>query len=218
MLFATLPSLAGAEEAPAAPGAVLFQSLCASCHGAAGHGNDGLQVPAIAARPAWYVLGQLKNFREGRRGADPAEPQAMVMAAIVKNLAPSHLEALAACIEGLAPLQYQASSPAKADLAAGKELFEVRCMECHRFNASGELTFGSPPLTGLQGWYLLAQIDKFRAGRRGTSAGDVNGAKMMLAARFIESEGDRHTVVAYLLSLNRPAKRPGAEPFGSPDQ
>ena len=64
----------------------------------------------------------------------------------------------------------------EADLENGMILFQERCMECHRYNATGEMTFGSPPLVGRQDWYLLAQLMKFKNLHRGTAKGDEKGA------------------------------------------
>ncbi len=205
LILAALSSTAhaGADPAKLQTGAALFQNLCAACHGPKGQGNEQLKTPSIAGEPAWYVQIQLGNFRAGRRGGNPAEPQAMVMSAITKNLTPAHLEALALHIEKLERMHPPMPTALRdADVAMGKELFEVRCMECHRFNASGEMTFGSPPLLGLQDWYLVAQIEKFKTGRRGAFVGDPNGAKMVLSSQFIEDEHAKRSVIAYILTLN----------------
>ena len=206
LILAALSSTAHAGDDGATklqPGAALFQNLCAACHGPKGQGNEQLKTPSIAGEPAWYVQIQLGNFRAGRRGGNPAEPQAMVMSAITKNLTAAHLEALALHIEKLERIHPPMPTALKdADMAMGKELFEMRCMECHRFNASGEMNFGSPPLIGLQDWYLVAQIEKFKTGKRGAFLGDPNGAKMVLSSRFIEDEHAKRSVIAYILTLN----------------
>ena len=75
-------------------------------------------------------------------------------------------------------------------------------MECHRYNGSGELAFQSAPLTGLQGWYLSGQIEKFKTGKRGTAKGDLNGAKMILASAYLHDANDVRDVTAYILTLN----------------
>ena len=200
---AAMPAQGSDDQAKLPMGAVLFQNVCAACHGPKGQGNEQLKTPSIAGLPSWYVLGQLSNFREGRRGSSPAEPQAMIMASMAKTLAPALLEAVAMHIEKLDRVPPpQPSALKNADLALGRELFEVRCMACHRFNATGEMTFGSPPLIGLQDWYLLTQIDKFKSGRRGALPGDPNGAKMVLSSQFIEDEQAKHSVIAYILTLN----------------
>ena len=78
-------------------------------------------------------------------------------------------------------------------------------MECHRYNASGEMAFGSPPLTGRQDWYLTDQIRKFKTGKRGTAKSDVNGAKMVISSSFISDEQTLKDVIAYVMTLNAAA-------------
>lgn len=180
-----------------------FATVCAQCHGPQGQGNEQLKAPSIAGRPAWYVERQLQNFHMGRRGSNPADVPGTQMAAIAKTLTPDQMKVLAKKVESLSPVT--PGTPValnNPDLEEGKILFTERCMECHRYNASGEMTFGSPPLTGLPDWYLLAQIDKFKNGWRGVDPTDPNGTKMKLSSQFIESEQAKHNVVAFILSLN----------------
>jgi cytochrome c553 len=89
-------------------------------------------------------------------------------------------------------------------------------MECHRYNAEGELFFGSPPLVGLQDWYLAAQIRKYQSGIRGVHPKDVNGQKMVFSSGFVESEQMLNSLVAYLLELQKPTALPAADdPFNA---
>lgn len=197
---------------PALQGAELFNQTCAVCHGAKGEGNTQLRSPSIAHQPAYYVLNQLRSFRESRRGTDPADPQGLMMAAIAKALQPGQLDSIAKHIETL-PLQPPAERAVDgADLKEGQWLFEMRCMECHRFNGSGELAFGSPPLYGLQGWYLEAQLKNFKSGKRGAAKGDVSGAKMVFTSSFIENEQMLKDLVGYILSLNPPLENDPFQP------
>jgi len=182
---------------------VLFQNVCVQCHGAVGEGRVDVQSPSIAGLPAWYVLRQLQSFRSGLRGGEAHGAGGVLMAAAAKALPEEHLEPLAGFVESL-PLQAASATKASqgADLAAGKLLYEERCMECHRYNATGEVVFGSPPLIGLQDWYLLAQIQHFKAGRRGVLPNDPNGAKMLFASQYVETDNDAKNVIAYLMTLN----------------
>lgn len=41
---------------------------CAACHGADGAGIEQLGAPALAGQNDWYLLHQLENYRDGRRG------------------------------------------------------------------------------------------------------------------------------------------------------
>jgi cytochrome c553 len=214
-----LAALSRAAEPPPMPavtfspdlrGAELFEKTCAVCHGLKGEGKDELRTPSIAHQPAYYVLNQLRSFSEGRRGTDPADPQGVMMAAIAKSLSPDQIRSVASHIEAMPLVVPSLLTVEGADLKEGQWLFEMRCMECHRFNGSGELAFGSPPLYGLQGWYLTAQLTKFKSGHRGAAKGDVNGAKMVFTSSFIENDQMLKDIVGYILSLN---PKPVSDPF-----
>ena len=59
---------------------------CVACHGVRAVGSVALQSPALAARSDWYLVTQLKNFREGLRGADPRDTYGVQMRAIAVSL------------------------------------------------------------------------------------------------------------------------------------
>lgn len=221
-MAASLPATEPATTAPAGQGATVFQNVCAQCHGPNGEGKLEVKAPSIAGLPAWYARTQLANFREGRRGHEPADPQAFVMAAIAKALPPEVIETVTAHVEKM-PLVIPAAKEREvpgADLAEGARLYYERCMECHRYNASGEMTFGSPPLIGQPAWYLEDQLRKFKTGRRGTVKSDLNGAKMVqMTTLFIEDDQMLRNVVAYLMTLNPEPAAPAtpatsSTPFG----
>ena len=181
----------------------MFQNVCAQCHGPKGEGNLQIKSPSIAHLPSWYVIAQINNFRDSRRGTDPTDPQGLLMAGISKALQPDQIHALAKHVEKMpmvvpTPL----AKEGEANLENGMILFQERCMECHRYNASGEMAFGSPPLTGRQDWYLADQIRKFKTGKRGTVKADVNGAKMVFSSQFVSDEQTLKDVVAYIMTLN----------------
>jgi len=189
----------------AADGKTIFQTVCAQCHGTSGEGKIELKSPSIAGMPAWYVSTQFANLREGRRGHDAADPQSFMMAAVAKALQPEQVKAVVAHVEQM-PMKVPMGKDrvmANTNPEEGMRLFQERCMECHRYNASGEMTFGSPPLIGRQGWYLEEQLKKFKSGKRGAIKNDVNGAKMVqITTSFIEDEQMLRDVVAYIMTLN----------------
>lgn len=198
-------------------GKVLFERVCSACHGMDGGGKAELKSPAIAALPEYYAKNQIASFREGRRGHHPEDTQSFLMGSIAKQLTPAQAEAVVAYLTKM-PRTIPADiekDVKNADLANGQMLFQERCMECHRYNASGEIAFASPPLIGQQAWYMMAQIAKFKNGQRGTVKGDVNGAKMVLSSNFIEDEQMLRDIVAYIVSLN-PRPEPAAVKDESP--
>jgi cytochrome c oxidase subunit 2 len=59
---------------------------CAACHGADGRGIQALNAPRLKGMSDWYLVTQLKNFKQGIRGAHPKDmygPQMAAMAAIL---------------------------------------------------------------------------------------------------------------------------------------
>ncbi|MCB1226733.1 MAG: cytochrome c [Verrucomicrobiales bacterium] len=200
-------------KATAEAGQPLYAATCAVCHGDKGQGNPELKTPSIAHLPAWYVIHQIDNFRSSKRGTHPEDPQGLQMAAIAKTLDQEKIDSVALYVESLALVVPKDLAIEGANVSEGQYLFEARCMECHRYNASGEYTFGSPPLVGRQGWYLMAQLKKFQEGHRGAAKDDDNGAKMALTSTFVQGEQAIKDVVSYILTLNPPPE-PAAE--GSP--
>ncbi len=186
-------------------GKAIFQTVCAQCHGVAGEGREDLKSPSIASLPAWVLGSQFASFRGGRRGHDSADTPAFMMATIAKSLQPQQLKAVAAHVENM-PLVIPTGKARDVDAAnpeSGMQLFREYCMECHRYNGSGELAFGSPPLVGLQAWYLEAQLRKYKAGKRGAIKGDINGTKMVeVMDTFIPEDRMVRDLVAYLMTLN----------------
>jgi cytochrome c553 len=59
------------EGGDASRGRTLF-APCSACHGPDAAGNPQLNGPPLQHASDWYLLTQLKKFRAGMRGADPA--------------------------------------------------------------------------------------------------------------------------------------------------
>ena len=209
LLLASI-SMARAEDLT---GKIIFDNVCFTCHGSKGEGNIQFKAPAIAGEPTWYVMRQLGNFQHDRRGFEGKDVEGQLMRAMAKSLDAKKMEAVATYVSSLK--RVQPTQTIVADIERGRELFSERCMECHRYNAEGEFTFGSPPLMGLQDWYIRSQILKFRTGQRGVEKTDPYGTKMSFSSGFIEDEEALDSLVAYLMSMQ---KKPEAttEPINDP--
>ena len=87
---AFIGSLESKRPAPTITGDVAqgkkLYATCAACHGAKGEGNAELQAPALAARSDWYLVTQLRNYKDGLRGADARDTFGAQMRAIVTAL------------------------------------------------------------------------------------------------------------------------------------
>ena len=63
-------------------------TTCGACHGWRGEGIAALNAPRQAGMSDWYLVTQLKNFRDGIRGGhadDMYGKQMQMMAAILQN-------------------------------------------------------------------------------------------------------------------------------------
>lgn len=194
---AATPAGEAAEQA-AAPD--YYGLICATCHGVHGEGNAAVKAPSIAGLPDYYVLAQLGKFRSGQRGYHEEDAEGAVMRAIALSVTPEMAAQLAPRIESM-PVTLTTGT-GRGDEQRGKEIFyDSQCADCHRYNASGELVFGTPPLTGLQNWYIAGQIEKFAAGQRGTAEGDEHGAKMHGVCQYLNLPEDIDHIVAYVALL-----------------
>lgn len=45
-----------------------YFGMCASCHGTKGEGNEEIGAPRLQGQHDWYLVRQLKNFKDGIRG------------------------------------------------------------------------------------------------------------------------------------------------------
>ena len=61
---------------------------CGICHGSKGQGIQAMNAPRLKGMSDWYLVTQLKNFKQGIRGAHPKDmygPQMVSMAAILAD-------------------------------------------------------------------------------------------------------------------------------------
>ena len=79
------PAPAASIEGNAADGQAHYGS-CAACHGANAEGNEALGAPGLSGINDWYLVRQLENYRDGRRGVDPADTYGVQMRAATQLL------------------------------------------------------------------------------------------------------------------------------------
>jgi cytochrome c553 len=196
-LIFSLVSPALAEDAYR--GAELFQ-LCAQCHGNAAEGNREIAAPAIAGLDQWYIEAQLTKFREGLRGAHPEDLPGLRMRPMAITL----------LHEGDVPdvAAYVASLPAvrplpvfhEGDASMGKAYFNL-CATCHGPKGAGNQQMNAPPLNKASDWYLLKQLNNFKAGIRGANPKDASGALMRPMAMSLPDEKAMKDVIAFIMAL-----------------
>ncbi len=178
--------------------AALF-ATCASCHGQAGEGREEYGAPAIAALEAWYVQAQLEKFQTGVRGAHPDDVAGLRMRPMSRTLrSPEDVALVAAYVAQLAPPSHARTS--SGDASRGKPLYAT-CAACHGPLARGSRDQHAPPLHHASPWYLVRQLENFKAGIRGTHPADVTGAQMRPMALGLADEQAMRDVVAYIGTL-----------------
>ncbi|MEQ1832546.1 MAG: c-type cytochrome [Candidatus Eisenbacteria bacterium] len=100
-----------------------------------------------------------------------------------------------ACYSALATAQ------AGGDAAKGKVMFDKLCVTCHGPAAAGNKALGAPALWQQEPWYLVAQLEKFKSGARGSHAKDTGGAQMRPMAAQLTDAAAIANVVAYIKTL-----------------
>ena len=80
-------------------------ATCAACHGVRGEGNIALSSPAVTGLNDWYLVTQIRNFRDGTRGSHPGDTYGMQMRASARLL--SDDEAIRDVVSYISTLQDQ---------------------------------------------------------------------------------------------------------------
>jgi cytochrome c553 len=181
-------------------GEALFD-LCTQCHGNAGEGKQNIEAPAIAGLPAWYVSLQLENFRSGARATHFDDIQGMRMRPMALSLTrEGDVENVAAYVAAL-PITSPPITLEGGDAAKGKNLYML-CASCHGIDGTGSEPQGGPPMIGQSDWYLLTQLEKYKAGVRGRDPRDAFGLMMQPMSLTLPDEQAMKDVIAHMMTLN----------------
>ena len=190
-LFATgALSIASADEPDYA--------YCTVCHGAEGNGNAAIHAPKIAGIETWYLKRQLEHFRGGLCGTQPADMPGGEMQPVGAALDDTAIEKVAEFVGSFQPQRPAATVAGNAK--RGRDLY-ASCAGCHGARAEGRKALQAPALAGQTDWYLVTQLERFRAGERGFSAQDEPGSQMRAAAAALPDVAAIRDIVAYLNSL-----------------
>ncbi len=82
-----------------------YYSTCAACHGVRGEGNIALGSPTLTGINDWYLVTQIRNFRDGTRGSHAGDTYGMQMRASARLL--SDDEAIQDVVTYISTLQDQ---------------------------------------------------------------------------------------------------------------
>jgi len=173
--------------------------VCASCHGSQGEGVVALNSPKLSGQETWYLETQLRNFKNGVRGAHVDDVYGQQMAPMAAVLADeAAIKNMAAYISTLP--EHSVDTSLSGDVERGQHLYQT-CGTCHGVNGEGNYATNSPRLRGQEDWYVKRQLQNFIDGVRGVHREDLFGPQMRSMSRMLRTEKDIDDVVAYINTL-----------------
>jgi cytochrome c553 len=174
-------------------------SYCTVCHGAHGNGNPAIRAPKIAGMEPWYIRRQLEAFRAGMRGTHPDDAAGHEMQPVgIRLRDESAIEEAIAYVASFKPKAPPIT--VSGDATRGRDLY-VTCASCHGPKGEGNQTLGAPALADRTDWYLVTQLQNYKAGLRGNDPRDTNGAQMRAIAATLPDTRAIDDVVAYINTL-----------------
>ena len=173
--------------------------FCMGCHGQNAEGVSALQAPANAGQDLWYMFRQMNNYRAGIRGVHPNDTFGAQMRPMALTLTDEQaVQDVVAYIGTLDTPDPQATI--EGDIEAGKKAYET-CIPCHGAYGEGIKTLDAPRLSKQYDWYLVSQLNNFKADIRGTHQNDIYGAQMRIMAQMLETDEQVRNVAAYIATL-----------------
>jgi cytochrome c oxidase subunit 2 len=174
-------------------------SYCTTCHGTNGNGNPAIRAPKIAGMEDWYLRRQLERFRSSMRGVpaqdDGGQEMRPVAAALTDTAAINGAVAYAVAFKPKTP-----SITVQGNVERGRAQFET-CAACHGAKAEGNAALHAPALANQSDWYLVTQLERYRAGLRGYAADDPEGAQMRAIAASLPDSAAIVDLVSYINTL-----------------
>ena len=120
-------------------GQVIYETMCWTCHGAAGRGDGpAVQPRAVMAPPTFHTEEYAnssaesleRRFSASMDGADASHPHMRQVASLLRP------ERFAEALAFVAALSYPPEVPGSA--LAGKTIYEARCTGCHGTTGRGD--------------------------------------------------------------------------------
>jgi len=173
--------------------------LCASCHGFKGQGNPLVNAPALAGQEDWYLERQIRNFRDGVRGASTDDAQGYAMAQMTRGLASDETISDIIAYIGKLPAP-KPENTVDGDASRGKNHYAA-CAACHGAAAEGNPALNAPALSTTGDWYQVRQLQLFKEGLRGAHPDDTYGQQMRPMAGVLADDAAIRDVASYINSL-----------------
>ena len=183
--------------APSAAGKAAYM-ICSTCHGNEGEGNPAMHSPALAGQEDWYLKRQINDFKDGVRGTHADDLYGMQMRPMAMTLTDdAKIDEVVAYISSL-PAPHPVSTLG-GDVAKGAAAYML-CAACHGADAEGNVALNAPALADLPDWYMVTQLQHFKAGVRGADPKDTFGMQMRPMAMTIADEAAMADLAAFINS------------------
>jgi len=184
-------ALAGDIEA----GQALY-TPCAACHGADAQGDPEFLAPGLAGQSESYMIRQLWDFRNGKRGAAPNDPAGATMRPMALTLPDGEAIAdVAAYLAALPPAEPVVTI--EGDAGNGQKQFTSKCGACHGGHGWGNEALYTPRLTVIGDSYMVRQVKNFQDGVRGAHE-DAKYGKQMKMMSILVTDEELNDIAAFL--------------------
>lgn len=157
-------------------------AVCGACHGMTGSSVNP-EWPSLAGQPASFIIGQLRQFRDGTR----VNPLMTPMAA---PLSDADMADLAAHFAQQTPAGLEADP---SNWKAGERLFRggdaargiPACIACHGPQGRGNAPAAYPALRAQHAVYTYNQLKAFASGARKSAGNEI---MQVIASRLTDEE------------------------------
>lgn len=197
ILAACIGSNATAEDYSVVPERFIY---CTTCHGVELQGNRSVDAPRLNGMADWYVRNQLLAFKAGWRGTHEADLTGMEMLPQANVLDDAGIEEAVAFVASV-PIRQDSNPVTVSGNATRGQALYATCAACHGEHGEGNRQLNAPGLVRQSDWYLVEQLEKFRTGVRGVSAGDIYGSQMHASAMTLPDSEASTDIVAFINSL-----------------
>ncbi len=199
--LAQQPTYASTREVTAGDpsvGEALF-APCTACHGAQAQGNRDLNAPKLSGQAAWYLARQLRDFKNGVRGAHEGDVYGKQMIPFASMLADD--AAIRNVVAHIARLPDQEpETTVFGDVEKGRKHYRT-CSSCHGVDGKGIWATHAPRLSNMSDWYLARQLQNFQKGIRGSHPRDFYGSQMAQMADVLADDKAINDLIGYVDTL-----------------
>ena len=174
---------------------------CTTCHGVELRGNVSVDAPRLNGMEGWYLKNQMLAFKQGHRGTHPEDLIGMEMQPQAESLSDEQIEDVVAFVTALPERTEIIEHTVDGNAQRGETLY-ASCGACHGPGGEGNKLMNAPALAGQSDWYLVRQLEKYKAGARGYDNADMLGQQMKAATAVLTDAQEVRDVVAYINSLD----------------